>query len=669
MKQVGFILCLLLVFVTAQAQVKKDSVAGLGFDATQKAFLKRYKHPDAVPFDTLWKNNIYISVFGGMDRMVPQGAGDFNMGPIGGAGVTWQFAPAHAVRGSLFLGSFARKIDSEILTRFGLQADYLMNISTFTSGYNPGRFFEFLTVAGVGYQMSYLLGKMEHVADLHLGFQFKLHPTTHVDFYLEPRVSLASDGIDHSMKKNFHGYDITYGAVVGLNYRFKSWQPFGKMKLLDGQSFLDNTFIDLAGGVQFQSSKLSKEVGLLKGMGPQVSVSVGKWLLPALALRLSGFKSADTWRLRQIEATLDEPADQFYEMSTYAGGRVEALVDATYYLNGNQLRPAFQTNVLLGAEVGMIKKESGRHPAKGAYTGFTTGLQLKYRLFDELSLFVEPRYTMASFSLRTGKKEMGRFVSQKFCDHLLGMNVGVQIERATEENRLARELNRELFEPSFFASGSLGFLAPIQVNRYEGKGLSYDVTAAAGRVFTPLSSARLSVDFGSFSNSRKLETLKYNLLSVGADYMLNVTNLMQGYDPERKYDVQLLAGIVGSMRLTPSSKARPQGEPLPYLPETREGEGDKPDIEVTPEGDGSAGENEGTGPETGGPEVQKDDLKKSKLFLGFELGAHLSYRINNRFKVFLEPKVRMYGKEMLMKSNIQGRDLFMTLQAGTTFTF
>lgn len=45
----------------------KDTVS-TGFDATRQMFQKRYQHPDAVPFDTLWKNNVYISLFGGMDK-------------------------------------------------------------------------------------------------------------------------------------------------------------------------------------------------------------------------------------------------------------------------------------------------------------------------------------------------------------------------------------------------------------------------------------------------------------------------------------------------------------------------------------------------------------------------------------------------------------------------
>ena len=126
-----------------------------------------------------------IHIFGGMDKMVPRGSADFSTGPIGGIAANWQFAPSHTVRASLLAGNLARKIDNETLRRFGLQLDYLLNVTTYTSGYNPGRLFEFLTVAGIGYQYSSLAGNAEHVAELHLGIQLKLHPTAQVDFFIE----------------------------------------------------------------------------------------------------------------------------------------------------------------------------------------------------------------------------------------------------------------------------------------------------------------------------------------------------------------------------------------------------------------------------------------------------------------------------------------------------
>lgn len=589
----------------------KDTVS-TGFDATRQMFQKRYQHPDAVPFDTLWKNNVYISLFGGMDKMIPRGNTDFNTDPAGGIAASWQFAPAHALRASLLAGNFSRKIDNETLMRFGLQADYLLNVSSYVNGYNPGRIFEFLTVAGVGYQLSSLAGRTEHVADLHLGFQLKLHPTAHVDFYLEPRFTIMSDGIDHSFQKNWHKYDMTYGATVGMNYRLKAWKPFGKIRILEGNRFLDNTFVSVAAGGQLQASRLTSEIGLVNSVGPHISLSAGKWLIPAFGLRLSAFKSSDTWHKKVTASSASSAGEEFYEMSAYAGGRLEGMLDATYFFNGRQVNPKFSVNVLAGGELGYILKENGYRPAKGGYTGFTGGVQLKYRLFGDVSLFVEPRTSLASYSLKTSEKEEGRYVAKKFTDNLYSINVGIEIRRADEENRMARSLNREMFRPSFFVSGAIGFSTPIQMKRYELKRyFDYQAMINAGRIFTPLSSLRLGADYTPLSTDLKGETVKYDMASGSLDYMLNLTNLMTGYDPERKYDIQLFAGVVASVRMQ----------------------------------------------------------HESHFFIGGEAGLHTSYRVSRRFKVFLEPKIRIYGKELLMQDNVQGSDIMMSLNAGTSFSF
>lgn len=615
MRRILWILLLAGTMITEVAAQQNDStIVDKGFDATDRAFLKRYRYPDAVPFDTVWKNNIYLTLFGGVDRLIPQRNANFKVGGVGGIGANWQFAPAHALRASLLVGNFARNIDNEILIRLGLQADYMLNVTTYTKGYNPGRFFEFLTVLGLGYQASILEGKMEHVGELHVGAQFKFHPDPQLDFFVEPRVTLMSDGIDHSEQSNWHKYDMTYGLIVGLNYRFKAWKPLGGMKTLNSEHFLDNTFISIAGGGQMQLSGLTKEIGLMKSVGPHFSLSVGKWLIPAFALRLSGFKSGDTWHKRTVQSS----GEEYYEMSTYAGGRLEGMLNATYFLNGHNEDSPFSVNVLAGGEIGVIKKESGYIPARGAYTGFTGGLQLKYRLFDDVAIFIEPRGTLASYRIQTNQKVDGRYVAEKYTDNLASLNFGIEIRRSSEENRLARSIHRGEFVPSFFASVAGGFAIPMQVKRYDLKHyFSYNAMAAAGRIFTPLSTVRAGLDFGPITVDRRSGTQTYNMGSISLDYMLNLGNLMMGYAPERKYDIQLLAGIVGTMRMKPS----------------------------------------------GG------DDEKSRFLLGMEAGAQVSYKITPLIKIFVEPKIRFYGKKMLSQSNTQKRDMLMSMQLGGSYAF
>ena len=112
------------------------------------------------------------------------------------------------------------------------------------------------------------------------------------------------------------------------------------------------------------------------------------------------------------------------------------------------------------------------------------------------------------------------------------------------------------------------------------------------------------------------------MIGVGVDYMLNVSNLMMGYDPERKYDVQLLFGPAAMMR---SSSSR---------------------------------------------ETSDEELNKGKTLFGAELGTQLSYRVASRFQVFAEPKVRfLSGNGLLRQSNVQGKDLITSLVIGTNFRF
>ena len=79
-------------------------------------------------------------------------------------------------------------------------------------------------------------------------------------------------------------------------------------------------------------------------------------------------------------------------------------------------------------------------------------------------------------------------MAKKFTDNLYSINIGIEIQRTDEENRMARSLNRDLFKPSFFVSGAIGFSVPIQMKRYEPKRyFDYMATISAGRIFTPLS--------------------------------------------------------------------------------------------------------------------------------------------------------------------------------------
>lgn len=609
----NLLVALLLATATALGaqETVKDTLPA-NFDATDKAFIKRYRYPDAVPFDKKdWKSHTYISLYGGIDKIIPRRQDPFNVGPLGGLAFGIQTAPAHGFRFSLYGGTTTQKGTYASMSRAGIQTEYLFNVTSYTNGYNPGRFFEISLLAGLGYQYSSFEHNREHVGELHTGLQLKFHPSSQIDFFIEPRIGIATDGIDHSFQRNWHRYDLTYGAVIGMNYRLKKWDPIGRLRSLREENFWDNTFLSYATGIQVQGSKLTQDIGLASSGGVHMALSAGKWLSPLFGLRLSAFVSGDTWHRKENET----PETGFYEMSSYTGGRMEGMMNLLNALNPHKENRPWELNILLGGELGYMWKEDGASPAHGGYIGLTGGLQAKYRITENLALFVEPRFSIASYAAISNDQ---KDISERYADNLFSLNFGVELPRSPHENLLARSLNRELFKPSFFTGISAGMLTPMQPRRYDLTHL-FDVQAAAsiGYRFSPLSAVRLNVDYGRMGINQPDGNVKHQLIGGAVDYLLNLTNIMGGYDPDRRYDVHILAGLVGTLCMS------------------------------------------------GG----NDASDKFAFALGGETGLLASYRLTPQFCLFIEPKIRFYGQERLLPLSNLGKDMLMSLQAGVTYEF
>lgn len=596
------------------------------FNALEYSLQRRYHPGDKVPFvRKKGTQNLFISAFGGFEKIVAREETDFAMGSLFGVSLGKAVSPISTIRGSLYGGSFTRNFNHSRLTRWGADIDYLFSVSSFVAGYNPGRLLELSTVTGIGYQLAFLEKQSAHVAEAHLGLQFKLHTSPSFDFYIEPKVMIQTDGMSRMIQRNWHKYDLTFGAVAGLTYRFQAAPLTGRIKMLDGDGLTDHTFISFAAGGQVQLSDLAKEVGTLKSMGPAFTLSVGKWLMPAFGIRLSGFASADTWHTQTKDVDVFDAGGKgtYYEMSTYTGGRLEGMFKLSYFLNGHQTDAPFDINLLAGGEFGHMRKEDAGNPVKCGYTGFTGGAQFKFRLTDYLAFFVEPRTSLISYSLNR-LDDKNKMIHEKYSDHLFNLNIGIEVRRSSAVHLAERSLNRELFQPSNFVSVGVGGSIPLQLRRYSLKrNFDYQAGLSVGRHLTPLSTFRVTGDYSRFSAGTFAGDVDYGMLNLGVDYLFNFSNCMAGYVPERKFDCYLLAGVVAAVRMKPS---------------------------VVPEG-------------------LSDDWNKSRFVAGGELGLLCSYRLSKSFSLYLEPKARFYGSKLLPHENLSGSDVMMSVQAGTSFHF
>jgi len=267
---------------------------------------------------------------------------------------------------------------------------------------------------------------------------------------------------------------------------------------------------------------------------PVENLAIGQWLGP-IGLRLSGFGSLN----RKLDSR------KYYPMlMAYAGYRAEGMVNLISLFAPSKELKDFEVDLLAGYHGSLMYRPLKTYTRNWAYTnGSTAALQFKYYVMDGIGLFIEPRYTKVGYN-RTQRKEYGGKIikmSQEFTDISIGMEVR---KHSVTRNGLRKSYAD--FRPRTFVSGNLELCFPFHYNSSKSakdffKHMSPQTTFNVGREFNAINSLRGAI---SFVNLRSLHSEAYeNGYSVSADYMLDLTNGMLGYDPTRIIDVKAIVGF------------------------------------------------------------------------------------------------------------------------------
>ncbi len=510
---------------------RRDSVSF--FNAIDYTLQRRKRPADKVEFkNTRFMDNTFLMLSGGIQRLAPWGMHHFDVGPDLSVSVGKALNPANMFRAGISAGYWNRNTDQSKLVHGGLQVDHLFNISSFALGYDPGRIFEVSTVEGIGYHLSSFGKEVKQVFEAHLGLQLKLHPFSRMDFVLEPRVTFYSDGVDHSGGSNWHKYDLAYGALAGINYRFTTSEVnLSSDSFFPENGWLSNTFVSFSGGVQAPFSP--DGISLSNAVGPSANLSVGKWLMPLFGVQLSAYAGFNRWGAKE------RPGE--YYLSAYAGGRAELLVDLLSFFTARQDN-RFGVVAMAGVDFGKMSKriELPYHKIKDGYVGATAALQLKYYVRDNIGIFLEPRILHIPYHLDMRRENSVVTERYDYNDKLWAVNVGLELRRASKTQ--IEEHNADgLFYPGFFVSAGGGTNVPLKMaNRWNCYG--YQAGAAFGYRFAPLSAVRLSADYA--YSKTKIKGDDWCSTTVGIDYMGGLLGFFQGYDPVRPFDLEVVAGPV-----------------------------------------------------------------------------------------------------------------------------
>lgn len=500
--------CLLPASLKAQeeAQSRQDSIKG--FNALDYTLQKRYI-PAGKPVSNADKGkNFAISGMVGIGDILKS---DTRWSYNANIAVSKQVSPFNTYRLNL-LTDFNR--GKEDLSRYGVELSHLFNLSDYIGGYRENNRINLYSVAGIGgYAVKKDGEKMKYAAGIHAGIQLAYHISDHWDWFIEPKAYLYSDNID--LVSDDRRYNLGWRVMTGLTFRFTKL-PIKPYSL----NFTDNLFLETAMGVQGDYSALVRNIAG-KTPGPTFSMSIGKWFMP-IGFRLTAFTG--------FHNTATLTGEKHREM--YAGGRLEGLINLNTIFMPSTEAPRLEINLAGGVEGGVIGHRGRTYAEAGNtevwFRGFTGAVQGVYFLNSNFGLTGELRYSPSK------KADVSVEPAQM---HNLSLIFGVQYRR--RENVFKERAQKYHFEPYNFAYTSLGYNYAI----HGGIGLKNilkkngGVATGIGHWFDPFSGIRGGVEI-------QYHDKGIYPLHISADYLLNLTNLIANYMPERIFDLNAFAGGV-----------------------------------------------------------------------------------------------------------------------------
>ena len=443
-------------------------------------------------------------------------------GFVTGISVGDWLTPEHGVRAGIKFGNYT--YGNYDISAKGLTLDYLMNISALSTPgktYTPKRF-EVLGVAGLDILHRSFGNASNFGLGVHVGgrAQYSI-PQSIFQIYAEPRLYFMDGRGQGSYTSNMYksGMEVLFGLSV---LPYQRIIPTGNQAALDDDGhFLNNTFIYFAGGPQVLLSPLNGT--MFNTLGARAQGGIGKWFNRGYGARLSGYTN--------FLQEKDDAKNKGFGISA------DAMIDLTYLNEGYNPHRRFWINGMIGASLALHKHEGIK---KLITYGFGAGLQPNFRLREGISFFVEPRIDV----LNNKNSVYGATTSSWAVvpSLLAGVNFmqggDTNAQRQGNFNFTNQTLYDHLFIDgalgAYFAGGSYRTLLSSPTSQAHPK-----IYAAIGKWFNATSGMRIWGDI----NKPRGVTRADHLLTVGIDYLWNITNTFHGYDPARKFEFQSSLGF------------------------------------------------------------------------------------------------------------------------------
>ncbi len=300
-----------------------------------------------------------------------------------------------------------------------------------------------------------------------------------------------------------------------VSKRFKEKKKFG-----------DHLFLEIGGGVNTVFTR--RTPSRMDKMGAIGNIAIGDWITPEHGVRL-GFSAAEHRIYKINSRAISFSADYMMNFSAVGSRTYEKPNPIEYY-------------GIVGMEVNYSNSRSGivapslqKHLAGW---GLRFGLRAQFRLSDYTYAYVEPRLGFYSDNLIHAETYRG---IRPIGSLLAG--VGYRLQPVDYRKRYDYDSDGSFFNDMFFSvwGGPHWLISGIE-NFNDKLGGRFGVSA--GKWFNHLHGAKINVQASKGRNPNGFHYYrKFKTLTVGADYMFNLHNAFAGYNPDRRYWVNALAGL------------------------------------------------------------------------------------------------------------------------------
>lgn len=471
-------------------------------------------------------DNMFISLSGGggvlvSNPMLSMSTVD-RLSPMATVSVGKWFTPVSGLRlsGSMIgLSTLNKKKQLIHEAVAGGEVDYLLNLSSWLSGYYPERKFEISAFAGP----SLMLRSQKIYPVVNAGLIGSWNITPSWALYLEPKIGWTPN------RKGFNDALATYqmvfaSASLGVSYRFVGYDKasyHAEFEKSDSRKF----FVSLAGGFSSYFDTRLVRAGVKDQIGGIGRASLGRWYTPLSAWRVSVSGGAVPSYGTSQTTFGDLSLDYMVNLNTLFAGYKPRL---------------FDVNAAAGVHAALSLN-------KGKFNvtpGISASLQGLFNITSGFGLYIEPQLV----------GYLGKFDGKRKVNPVSSVLLGINYKPKSPQGQ---RKNMSVDNPNFISLsiGSGAYAMSMVRSDYSAADkMMFDAEVSVGRWINSVNGLRLTFASSSTKVGGRYNIDKgFNLTMLGlrADYLLNLTQLISR-DVDSRFN---MSGIIGGGVAFPKGKA------------------------------------------------------------------------------------------------------------------